>query len=273
MHGGEYDGFRIAEGGDYNGKVVGERSDGNGGMVQYRPLDLSITKNVAALIISALVVALMAFWLVRWYKRNGMKAPRRGLGAFEVTVAYIYDGVIKPTLGVKAKKFAPYLLTVFFFILTMNLLGLIVIFPRRCQPDGQPCRYIGIVDFHFLVDQLVWYQALLERHILARCALVAQGAYTHDARYRAIWYIHQAGGTHRPSVCQHDGWSHDSDSFDIVDIHIYRNRRSCNRWSDNGGIDGIFGIHVVDRHACELHPGLCVHDAFHIVHLLGSGQW
>ena len=30
MHGGEYEGFKIAEGGDYNGKVVGERPDGNG---------------------------------------------------------------------------------------------------------------------------------------------------------------------------------------------------------------------------------------------------
>ena len=34
MHGGEYDGFTIAEGGDYNGKVVGMRPDGSGGMVQ-----------------------------------------------------------------------------------------------------------------------------------------------------------------------------------------------------------------------------------------------
>ena len=151
-------------------------SDGNGGMVQYRPLDLSITKNVAALIISALVVALMAFWLVRWYKRNGMKAPRRGLGAFEVTVAYIYDGVIKPTLGVKAKEICPIFAHGVLFHPYDEPVGADCDIPRRCQPDGQPCRYIGIVDFHFLVDQLVWYQALLERHILARCALVAQGA-------------------------------------------------------------------------------------------------
>ena len=154
MHGGEYEGFKIAEGGDYNGKVVGERPDGNGGVVQYRPLDLSITKNVAALIISALVVALMAFWLVGWYKRNGMKAPRRGLGVFEVTVAYIYDGVIKPTLGAKAKKFAPYLLTVFFFILTMNLLGLIVIFPGGANLTGNLAVTLVLSIFTFLLTNL-----------------------------------------------------------------------------------------------------------------------
>ena len=154
MHGGEYDGFKIAEGGEYNGKVVGMQPDGNGGMTEYRPLDLSITKNVAALWISALVVALMAFWLVRWYKRNGMKAPRKGLGAFEVTVAYIYDGVIKPTLGTKAKKFAPYLLTVFFFILTMNLLGLIVIFPGGANLTGNLAVTLVLSIFTFLLTNL-----------------------------------------------------------------------------------------------------------------------
>lgn len=78
-HGGEYDGFKLATEGDYRNKVVGMRPDGNGGMEEYRPLDLSITKNVAALIISAIVVMLMVFSVVRWYKRHGMKAPRRAL--------------------------------------------------------------------------------------------------------------------------------------------------------------------------------------------------
>ena len=48
----------------------------------------------------------------------------------------MYQGVIKPTLGAKAPKFAPYLLTVFFFILVMNLLGLIVIFPGGANLTG-----------------------------------------------------------------------------------------------------------------------------------------
>ncbi len=154
MHGGEYEGFKIADGGDYDGKVVGMRPDGKSGMEQYRPLDLSITKNAAGLMISALVVALLAFWLVRWYKRNGMKAPRKGLGAFEVTVAYIYDGVIKPTLGVKANKFAPYLLTVFFFILTMNLLGLIVIFPGGANLTGNLAVTLVLSIFTFVLTNL-----------------------------------------------------------------------------------------------------------------------
>ncbi len=39
-------------------------------------------------------------------------------------------------MGDKAPRFAPYLLTVFFFILLMNLLGLIVIFPGGANLTG-----------------------------------------------------------------------------------------------------------------------------------------
>lgn len=103
---------------------------------EYRPLDLSITKNVCALFITVLLVLWMMFGLIRFYKRNGMKAPRRGLGFVEMLVGFVYFDTIKATLGDKTRKFAPYLLTVFFFILTMNLVGLIVIFPGGANLTG-----------------------------------------------------------------------------------------------------------------------------------------
>ncbi len=74
--------------------------------------------------------------VARWHRRMGHKAPRKFVGALESLITFIYDGVIKPTLGAKALKFAPYLLTVFFFILYMNLLGLIVVFPGGANLTG-----------------------------------------------------------------------------------------------------------------------------------------
>lgn len=103
---------------------------------EYRCVDLSITKNVLALFISAAVVMWMILGLVRFYSKNGYRAPRKGLGFIELCVDFIYSGVLKSTLGKKAPKFAPYLLTAFFFILTMNLLGLVVIFPGGANLTG-----------------------------------------------------------------------------------------------------------------------------------------
>ncbi len=127
----EYHGFRIATSGDYKNKIVESVGD-----EEVRPVDLSVTKNVAALIIAALVAAALVFNVKGWYRKNRMKAPRKLTAGTEALVEFIYGGVIKPTLGTQATRFAPYLLTVFFFIFTMNLLGLMVVFPGGANLTG-----------------------------------------------------------------------------------------------------------------------------------------
>ena len=74
--------------------------------------------------------------LVRHYKKYGFRTPRKGMGFFEMLIDFIYVGTIRNTLKEKADKFAPYLLTCFFFILVMNLLGLVVIFPGGANLTG-----------------------------------------------------------------------------------------------------------------------------------------
>lgn len=146
----QYDGFQIAHGGDYNNKVVQILPDGN----QYRPVDLSITKNVAGIFIAALLVLLMVFKMRNWYKNNGMKAPRRFTAALEVVVDFVYTDTIRPIMGKEAPKYGPYLLTVFFFILTMNLLGLIVIFPGGANLTGNLAVTAVLAVITFLVTNL-----------------------------------------------------------------------------------------------------------------------
>lgn len=103
---------------------------------EVRPWDISITKNVCAVFICILIVGGLMLWLAAFLRKNPYKAPRKGLGAVEVVVTFVYDGVVKPILGPNAKRFAPYLMTVFFFILVMNLLGLVVIFPGGANLTG-----------------------------------------------------------------------------------------------------------------------------------------
>lgn len=135
-HGAEYtDGactFAIASApSKYAGKIV-EIVNGE----EVRPWDFSITKNVCAVFICVIVVGGLMLWLAAFYRKNRYKAPRKGLGAIEAVVNFVYDGVIKDILGPQAKRFAPYLMTVFFFILVMNLLGLVVIFPGGANLTG-----------------------------------------------------------------------------------------------------------------------------------------
>ena len=121
---------------------------------EYRPFDISITKNVAALFISTIIVLVLVMSLVRFYRRNGLRAPRKGMGFMELLVSFVYEGTIKATLGENAKKFAPYLLTCFFFILIMNLLGLIVIFPGGANLTGNIAITLVLAVMTFIMTNV-----------------------------------------------------------------------------------------------------------------------
>ena len=59
---GEHEGFYISHEGDYSGKIVGKDADGN----EYRPLDLSITKDVSEILLAAVLMLLIFFPMARW---------------------------------------------------------------------------------------------------------------------------------------------------------------------------------------------------------------
>ena len=146
--GGEtYQGYKISTSEKYNGKVVQVMPDGS----EVRPWDFSITKNVAGIIIAALLVVMMVMALKRWYSRNGMKAPRRSTGFLELVVDFVYTDTIRPILGKHSAKYAPYLLTAFFFILTLNLLGLIVIFPGGANLTGNIAVTLVLAFLTFII--------------------------------------------------------------------------------------------------------------------------
>lgn len=119
----------------HHGKIYEHMADGS----TVRPLDLSITKTVAQIWIVVIILIVVFLSCAQWYKKRDEKsaAPGGFVGAMEMLVMTIYDDVIKASIGEKHfKPYAPYLLTVFFFILTTNLLGLLPIFPGGANVTG-----------------------------------------------------------------------------------------------------------------------------------------
>ncbi len=112
----------IATQGDNEGKVV-ELVEGK----EVRPFDISITKTVATMFISVIVLLLCILLPARWYRKHKAsdKAPGGFTGFIEMLVMYVVDEIIKPGVGKGYEKYCPYLLTCFFFIFTCNIMGLI----------------------------------------------------------------------------------------------------------------------------------------------------
>ena len=88
------------------------------------PLDFSITKNVASMLIG-LVFLLLVFIISGFKAKKNKGAPSGMLSFLEPIVLFVRDDIVKPNIGKHYNKFLPYLLTLFFFILINNLLGLL----------------------------------------------------------------------------------------------------------------------------------------------------
>ena len=98
--------------------------------------DISITKNVCSLIISIIILLWLFLKVAKQYKTRENKAPHGAQGLVEPLILFIRDEVAIPSLGNKYEKYFPYLLTLFFFILVNNLMGLIPIFPGGANVTG-----------------------------------------------------------------------------------------------------------------------------------------
>jgi F-type H+-transporting ATPase subunit a len=108
----------------YKTDATGKLNEEHGHPTNVRPLDLSITKSVIGILAIALLMFFLFSSLAKSYAKNGGIA--KGIGRiFEPIVLYVRDDIAIPNIGEKNyKKYMSYLLTIFFFILFLNILGL-----------------------------------------------------------------------------------------------------------------------------------------------------
>ncbi|MCT4616201.1 MAG: F0F1 ATP synthase subunit A [Marinifilaceae bacterium] len=139
--------FKIAQDGDYKGKIV-ETVNGE----YIRPIDISMTKNVMAMLVSMILLVWIFVSVGNRYKKNKNKAPK-GLQAFvEPIILFVKDEIAIPAIGKKQyKRFMPYLLTVFFFIWINNMMGLIPIIPGGANVTGNISITLVLAMFTFLI--------------------------------------------------------------------------------------------------------------------------
>ncbi|MAH82805.1 MAG: ATP synthase F0 subunit A [Flavobacteriaceae bacterium] len=88
------------------------------------PIDFSLTKGVVSIIFTSIIMFFLFKSLADSYKKNNKIA--KGIGRyFEPIVLYVRDEIAIPNIGEKHyKKYMSYLLTLFFFIWFLNILGL-----------------------------------------------------------------------------------------------------------------------------------------------------
>lgn len=139
----EYKGFRLETTGDNKNKIF--EADGT------MPLDISITKNVAAMFFGLVVLFWVFLSIGKAYRKNPLSPPKGMQSLFEPIIIFLRDELIKPSIGPKYERYMPYLLTIFFFIWFNNMLGLVPIPPGGANLTGNIAVTMVLALFTFVI--------------------------------------------------------------------------------------------------------------------------
>jgi len=115
-------------------KVVG--ADGTTVDETAKIFDLSITRNVFSMWMSVILLIIIFVSVAASYKKRVGKAPKGLQSLLEPLILFIRDEVALPNIGYKYARFMPLLLTMFFFILINNLIGMVPFFPGGSNLTG-----------------------------------------------------------------------------------------------------------------------------------------
>ena len=110
-------------------------------------VDLSITKNVAFLILTATLMILVFLSVAKGYSKKN-SAPKGIQALFEPVIIFVRDDIVKPNIGENYEKYLPYMLTLFFFIFFGNVLGLL---PGAANLTGNIAVTLSLALFTFLI--------------------------------------------------------------------------------------------------------------------------
>lgn len=117
-----------------------------GGLV----IDFSLTKHIVMIWFAMLLLLIFVRVAMRGYRKSAM-VPRGLANALEVIVIFVRDDIVYAAIGEEGKRLLPYFLTLFFFVLFSNLVGLI---PYTSTPTGNINVTAGLAIIAFFVIQI-----------------------------------------------------------------------------------------------------------------------
>jgi F-type H+-transporting ATPase subunit a len=141
----------------YNNNIYKTNSDGlinisnEGKVLNEKPLDFSITKNIATILLVSILMFFLFVSLAKSYRTNN--GVSKGIGRFfEPIILFIRDDIAIPNIGLKKyKNYMSFLLTVFFFVWFLNMLGLT---PLGVNVTGNIAVTFSLALLTFLITNL-----------------------------------------------------------------------------------------------------------------------
>jgi len=121
-------------------------------------IDLSPTRQLVVMLFVAVLLPLIFIPVARLIRSKGVdKAPSGFANAMEALIIYFRNEVVRTNIGHGADAFTPFILTLFFFILGMNLIGLT---PLGITPTANVSVTAALAIISFIVIEVSGFRAL-----------------------------------------------------------------------------------------------------------------
>ena len=121
-------------------------------------IDLSPTRHVVVMVLVAVLMLATFVPLAGTLRKRGKeKAPNGRANAAEAMIVYFRDEVVRANIGYGADAFTPFILTIFFFVLGMNLIGLT---PLGITPTANISVTAALAVISFVVIEVAGFRAL-----------------------------------------------------------------------------------------------------------------
>ncbi len=139
-------------------------------------LDFSITKHVLFMMIAAVLVAVLLITAARGAAREqragAERGPKGAANVVEAFVLFLRDEVALRNIGHGGERYVPYVITLFFFILFCNLLGLL---PWGASPTGNISVTAALAVMTFIVVEVAGMKAQGFRGYMSTIFFVPHG--------------------------------------------------------------------------------------------------
>lgn len=137
------------------------------------PIDMTPTKHVIFLALAGLIVVGLFLGTAAAARRTGAEgSPKKGHNVMETLVLFFRDQVVMPNIGHGGEKFAPFVVTLFFFILVCNLLGLL---PWGSSATGNISVTAALAVLSFIVIEVAGMRALGAKGYLGTIVYIPHG--------------------------------------------------------------------------------------------------
>ena len=179
--------------------------------------DISLTRNVVQMLLAlTLLVWVMVYMAKKYRSGQGVTTAPKGVqNLIEPIITFVRDEVAKPNLGHKYKKYFPYLLTVFFFILINNLVGLI---PGSANVTGNIAFTMVLAVISFIVIMFSTKKHYWA-HIFNPPGSI--GSKNNFSSGRDIGHFYKTICINDPAFCKYDSRSYYHHLFNFTDIYFW----------------------------------------------------